>query len=52
MDIIIIEEIITFEFSYHNKAWLRDKTLQSNIALLTSGFILATERPILHGLSK
>ena len=39
----------TFPFSYHNKAWFRERTLQSYIALFGAGLARATERPILIG---
>jgi len=42
----------TFPFSYHNKAWLRESTLQSKMALLGAALARATERPIFTGWSK
>ena len=41
----------TLPFSSQISAWLRESTLQSNIALFGSGLTLATDLPILHGLS-
>lgn len=40
---------LTLLFSYHRRAWFRDNTLQSNIALFGVALTLATERPIFTG---
>lgn len=44
--------IPTFPFSYHSRAWLRDSTLQSKMALLVAGRARATDRPIFTGWSR
>ena len=42
-------QLLTFPSSYHRRAWLRDRTLQSKMALLAVGRALATDRPIFTG---
>ena len=42
----------TFPSSYQARAWFRDRTLQSNIALLAAGRARATDLPILTGSAK
>lgn len=44
-------EMFTFPSLYQNRAWLRDSTLQSKMALFKAGLTLATERPTLIALS-